>query len=81
MERSVGPMQKLIESLAGDPQKLAFHAHALRSMSLNLGCTGIIEVAQKLDAALKEVKRIVQSEADREAIINRILWVLREEKT
>lgn len=29
---------------------------------------------------LKEVKRIVQSEADREAIINRILWVLREEK-
>ena len=30
---------------------------------------------------LKEVKRIVQSEADREAIINRILWVLREEKT
>lgn len=29
---------------------------------------------------LKEVKRIVQSEADRETIINRIVWVLREEK-
>jgi hypothetical protein len=30
---------------------------------------------------LKEVKRIVQSEADRETIINRIVWVLREERT
>jgi HPt (histidine-containing phosphotransfer) domain-containing protein len=38
-----------IYEFAGDPQKLSFHAHALKSMSLNLGCTGIIEVAQKLE--------------------------------
>jgi signal transduction histidine kinase/CheY-like chemotaxis protein/HPt (histidine-containing phosphotransfer) domain-containing protein len=38
-----------IYEFASDPQKLAFHAHALKSMSLNLGCTGIIEVAQQLE--------------------------------
>jgi CheY-like chemotaxis protein/HPt (histidine-containing phosphotransfer) domain-containing protein len=38
-----------IYEFASDPQKLAFHAHALKSMSLNLGCNGIIEVAQKLE--------------------------------
>ena len=30
---------------------------------------------------VKEVKRIVQSEADREALANRILWALREDKS
>ncbi len=33
----------------GDGPKLAFHAHALKSMSLNLGCSGIIRVAQRLE--------------------------------
>jgi CheY-like chemotaxis protein/HPt (histidine-containing phosphotransfer) domain-containing protein len=32
-----------------DPKKLAFHAHALKSMSLNLGATRIVELAQKLE--------------------------------
>ena len=32
-----------------DPKKLAFHAHALKSMSLNMGCKRIIELAQKLE--------------------------------
>jgi len=34
---------------ADDATKLAFHAHALKSMSLNLGCTRLIELAQKLE--------------------------------
>ncbi len=34
---------------AEDPKKLAFHAHALKSMSLNMGCKRIIELAQKLE--------------------------------
>jgi CheY-like chemotaxis protein/HPt (histidine-containing phosphotransfer) domain-containing protein len=38
-----------IYQFASDPQKLAFHAHALKSMSLNLGCKRIIELAQKLE--------------------------------
>jgi signal transduction histidine kinase/HPt (histidine-containing phosphotransfer) domain-containing protein len=43
-----------------DPQKLAFHAHALKSMSLNLGASRIVELSQKLeelgrDANLGEV--------------------------
>ena len=38
-----------IFQFAGDPQKLAFHSHALKSMSLNLGCKRIIELTQKLE--------------------------------
>jgi CheY-like chemotaxis protein/HPt (histidine-containing phosphotransfer) domain-containing protein len=38
-----------LHEFAGDPPKLAFHAHALKSMSLNLGCTGIIGLAQRLE--------------------------------
>lgn len=38
-----------IQQFINDPQKLAFHAHALKSMSLNLGCRRIIEVTQKLE--------------------------------
>ena len=34
---------------AEDPKKLAFHAHALKSMSLNLGCKRIVELAQELE--------------------------------
>jgi CheY-like chemotaxis protein/HPt (histidine-containing phosphotransfer) domain-containing protein len=32
-----------------DPAQLAFHAHALKSMSLNLGAKRIVELAQKLE--------------------------------
>jgi CheY-like chemotaxis protein/HPt (histidine-containing phosphotransfer) domain-containing protein len=38
-----------IYEFANDPQKLAFHAHALKSMSLNLGARRIIELAQQLE--------------------------------
>jgi signal transduction histidine kinase/HPt (histidine-containing phosphotransfer) domain-containing protein len=34
---------------AEDPKKLAFHSHALKSMSLNLGCKRIVELAQELE--------------------------------
>jgi HPt (histidine-containing phosphotransfer) domain-containing protein len=32
-----------------DPSGLAFHAHALKSMSLNLGAKRIVELSQKLE--------------------------------
>jgi signal transduction histidine kinase/DNA-binding NarL/FixJ family response regulator len=32
-----------------DPPKMAFHAHALRSMSLNLGANKLVEICQKLE--------------------------------
>jgi len=32
-----------------DPTQLAFHAHALKSMSLNLGAKRMVEIAQKLE--------------------------------
>ncbi len=38
-----------IQEFLNDAQKLSFHAHALKSMSLNLGCKRIIEVAQRLE--------------------------------
>jgi CheY-like chemotaxis protein/HPt (histidine-containing phosphotransfer) domain-containing protein len=38
-----------IQQFSNDPQKLAFHAHALKSMSLNLGCKRVIELAQDLE--------------------------------
>ncbi len=34
---------------AEDAKKLAFHAHALKSMSLNLGCKRLVELAQELE--------------------------------
>jgi signal transduction histidine kinase/HPt (histidine-containing phosphotransfer) domain-containing protein len=34
---------------AEDAKKLAFHAHALKSMSLNMGAKSIIELAQRLE--------------------------------
>jgi signal transduction histidine kinase/HPt (histidine-containing phosphotransfer) domain-containing protein len=34
---------------AEDPKMLAFHAHALKSMSLNMGCKRIIQLAQRLE--------------------------------
>jgi CheY-like chemotaxis protein/HPt (histidine-containing phosphotransfer) domain-containing protein len=38
-----------IQQGANDPKTLAFHAHAFKSMSLNLGCKRIVELAQKLE--------------------------------
>ena len=38
-----------IAQAADDPKKLAFQAHALKSMSLNMGCKRIIELAQRLE--------------------------------
>ncbi|MCW5550641.1 MAG: response regulator [Verrucomicrobiae bacterium] len=38
-----------IQEFINDAQKLSFHAHALKSMSLNLGCKRVIEVAQQLE--------------------------------
>jgi HPt (histidine-containing phosphotransfer) domain-containing protein len=32
-----------------DPAKLAFHAHALKSMSLNMGARGVVDLAQALE--------------------------------
>jgi CheY-like chemotaxis protein/HPt (histidine-containing phosphotransfer) domain-containing protein len=38
-----------INQFIDDPKKLAFHAHALKSMGLNLGTKRIVEVCQKLE--------------------------------
>ncbi len=38
-----------INQFLTDPQKMAFHAHALKSMSLNLGANRIAELCQKLE--------------------------------
>jgi len=38
-----------IRNFSTDAAKLAFHAHALKSMSLNLGCKRVVEFAQKLE--------------------------------
>ncbi len=38
-----------INQFVNDPPKLAFHAHALKSMSLNLGAKRIVELSQKLE--------------------------------
>ena len=39
----------LISEDLSDPPKLAFHAHALKSMSLNLGAKKVVELAEKLE--------------------------------
>ncbi len=39
----------LISDDLNNPTKLSFHAHALKSMSLNLGAKRIIELSQKLE--------------------------------
>jgi signal transduction histidine kinase/HPt (histidine-containing phosphotransfer) domain-containing protein len=38
-----------VKKSADDAAKLAFHAHALKSMSLNLGCKRVIKLAQQLE--------------------------------
>ncbi|HMP81732.1 MAG TPA: response regulator, partial [Verrucomicrobiota bacterium] len=41
-------IQQIIQH-SNDPAKLGFHAHALKSISLNLGCKKVVELAQKLE--------------------------------
>ena len=38
-----------IQASLADPAKLSFHAHALKSMSLNLGCKLVVELSQQLE--------------------------------
>ena len=38
-----------ISQSLNDPRQLAFHAHALKSMSLNLGARRMVELSQKLE--------------------------------
>lgn len=38
-----------IEQSVGEPAKLAFHAHALKSMGLNLGCKRVVNLAGQLE--------------------------------
>ncbi|HZV35776.1 MAG TPA: response regulator [Verrucomicrobiae bacterium] len=38
-----------INQFLADPQKMAFHAHALRSMSMSLGAVRIAEICRKLE--------------------------------
>jgi HPt (histidine-containing phosphotransfer) domain-containing protein len=39
-----------INQFMNDPPKLAFHAHALKSMSLNLGAKRMVELSQRIEA-------------------------------
>jgi len=48
LESAPARMTQIVQS-AEDPKKLAFHAHALKSMSLNLGCKRVVELAQQLE--------------------------------
>ena len=46
---SAPPCIVQIEQHLGEPAQLAFHAHALKSMSLNLGCKRVVELANQLE--------------------------------
>ena len=48
LEQAPGRIAQVNQFL-GDPQKMAFHAHALKSMSLNLGANRIAQLCQKLE--------------------------------
>ena len=48
IESAPARVTQIVQS-AEDPKKLAFHAHALKSMSLNMGCKRIIELSQRLE--------------------------------
>ncbi len=58
-----------INQFLADPHKMAFHAHALKSMSLNLGANRIAELCQKLEetalAGNEESAARVAQELDR----------------
>jgi HPt (histidine-containing phosphotransfer) domain-containing protein len=49
LEGAPARLEQISQSLA-DPAELAFHAHSLKSMSLSLGATRLIKLAQKLEA-------------------------------
>jgi signal transduction histidine kinase/HPt (histidine-containing phosphotransfer) domain-containing protein len=48
LEQAPGRIAQINQFL-NDPQKMAFHAHALKSMSLNLGANRIGQLCQKLE--------------------------------
>jgi len=48
LEGAPARLEQIDRSLA-DPAELAFHAHALKSMSLSLGATRLIKLSQKLE--------------------------------
>jgi len=48
LENAPDRIEQISQSIT-DPTKLAFHAHALKSMSLNLGAKRIVELSQKLE--------------------------------
>ena len=48
LENAPARIEQISQSIT-DPTKLAFHAHALKSMSLNLGAKRIVELSQKLE--------------------------------
>jgi HPt (histidine-containing phosphotransfer) domain-containing protein len=43
------PRIEQIQQSLGDAARLSFHAHALKSMSLNLGCKRVVEFSQQLE--------------------------------
>ena len=49
--KNAPPQLEQIRQSLQDPGPLAFHAHALRSMSLNLGAVQVVELAQQLEQA------------------------------
>jgi len=48
LETAPTRMMQIVQS-AKDPKQLAFHAHALHSMCLNLGCRTLIQLTQRLE--------------------------------
>jgi CheY-like chemotaxis protein/HPt (histidine-containing phosphotransfer) domain-containing protein len=46
---SAPPRISQIQQSVADPAKLSFHAHALKSMSLNLGCKLVVGLSQQLE--------------------------------
>ncbi len=48
IESAPARLNQIVQS-AEDPKTLAFHAHALKSMSLNLGCKRVIDLTQEIE--------------------------------
>lgn len=49
LETAPTHIKQLVQAIE-DPKQLAFHAHALKSMSLNMGARQVVELSQKLEA-------------------------------